>query len=70
MFIQKNNKTFHWFNPQSFEPAGTFELVGMIMGLAIYNTTLLDLRFPLILYQKLLAPEGYEFESIVDLAEI
>jgi hypothetical protein len=47
-----------------------FEIVGMILGLAIYNTTLLDLRFPQIMYKKLLAPENYEFESIVDLAEI
>lgn len=47
-----------------------FELVGMILGLAIYNTTLLDLKFPQVMYQKLLAPPNYEFESINELAEI
>lgn len=70
MFLPKNNNTFHWFNPQSFQTPVMFEIVGMILGLAIYNTTLLDLRFPQIMYKKLLAPENYEFESIVDLAEI
>jgi ubiquitin-protein ligase E3 A len=47
-----------------------YHVIGMILGLAIYNNTLLELRFPMILYQKLLAPEHYQFEHVHDLAQV
>jgi hypothetical protein len=47
-----------------------FEFVGMILGLSIYNTTLLNLKFPAVLYKKLLAPENAVFDSLYDLQEI
>lgn len=31
-----------------------FHLIGIICGLAIYNSTVVDLHFPLVLYKKLL----------------
>ena len=31
-----------------------FNLIGIICGLAIYNSTVVDLHFPLVLYKKLL----------------
>ena len=31
-----------------------FLLIGVICGLAIYNSTIIDLRFPPVLYKKLL----------------
>jgi len=31
-----------------------FHLIGIICGLAIYNSTVVDLHFPLALYKKLL----------------
>ena len=52
-----------WFNPASAGPANTgtdgsmleeYYLVGVLMGLAIYNQTLLDIRFPSVVYKKLL----------------
>jgi hypothetical protein len=64
MFLPKNNNSVFWFNANSFEAPIMFEFVGMILGLSIYNTTLLDLRFPRILYKKLLAPEGFNFDSL------
>ena len=30
-----------------------FELVGMLIGIAIYNSILLDIKFPLTIYKKL-----------------
>ena len=47
-----------------------FEFVGMILGLSIYNTTILDLKLPAVLYKKLMAPEGTAFTSLMDLSEI
>jgi hypothetical protein len=70
MFLAKNNKRYHWFNSQSFESPLMYHVIGMILGLAIYNNTLLELRFPMILYQKLLAPEHYQFEHVHDLAQV
>lgn len=70
MFVPKNNNSYYWFNSHSFELPLMFEFVGMILGLSIYNTTLLDVKFPRILYKKLLAPESQVFDSLSDLAEI
>jgi hypothetical protein len=56
MFIPKNNERYYWLNGDSFEAPIMFEFVGKILGLAIYNNTLLDLKFPKVLYKKLLAP--------------
>eukprot|EP00873_Tetraselmis_striata_P010062 jgi/Tetstr1/430326/TSEL_020151.t1 len=43
-----------WFNPSTLEAKEEFMLIGIIMGLAIYNTVLLDLPLPQVLYKKLL----------------
>ena len=43
-----------WFNMHSFECNLNFELLGMILGLSIYNSINLDVHFPLIVYKKLL----------------
>lgn len=39
---------------QTFEENPMFLLIGVICGLAIYNSTIIDLRFPPVLYKKLL----------------
>ncbi|UYV81069.1 HERC4 [Cordylochernes scorpioides] len=39
---------------QSFEEDMMFYLIGIICGLAIYNFTIINLPFPLVLYKKLL----------------
>lgn len=46
---------FYWFNPfASVEELGAYRLIGKMMGLAIYNSIILDLHFPLAVYKKLL----------------
>ena len=50
MFTVKN-KSFWWLKQDSIDCNLNFELIGMLMGLAIYNKTLLDLKFPLALYK-------------------
>jgi hypothetical protein len=42
-----------WLNKSSFECNVNFELIGTLLGLAIYNSVLLDLNFPKIVYKKL-----------------
>ena len=39
---------------QTFEDIDLFHLIGAICGLAIYNLTIVELNFPLVLYKKLL----------------
>ena len=43
-----------WFNPSSFETSEYFTMIGIVCGLAIYNFTIINLAFPLVLYKKLL----------------
>ncbi len=71
MFIPKNNNRVYWFNGFSFEPPIRFEFVGMLLGLAIYNSVHLDLKFPNLLYKKLLSNEEGDYEgAFEDLKEI
>uniref|UniRef100_A0ABM0LV47 LOW QUALITY PROTEIN: probable E3 ubiquitin-protein ligase HERC4-like n=1 Tax=Saccoglossus kowalevskii TaxID=10224 RepID=A0ABM0LV47_SACKO len=56
MFQYYNSRTV-WFNDKSFEDRTMYHLVGVICGLAIYNLTIIDLHFPLVLYKKLLGKD-------------
>lgn len=42
------------FSPDTLEANTEFELVGLILGLAIYNDVLLPVQFPLVVWRKLL----------------
>ncbi|XP_032805642.1 putative E3 ubiquitin-protein ligase HERC4 isoform X1 [Petromyzon marinus] len=55
-----------WFSQQTFEDSNLFNLIGLICGLAIYNSTIVDLNFPLALYKKLLKVEP----TLEDLKEL
>lgn len=54
MFTYSDKTRFFWFNPLSFESKIKFELIGIIFGLAFYNNVILDAKFPLVIYKKLL----------------
>ncbi len=66
MFTYDEKLRFFWFNPYSFEPKIKFELIGVILGLAFFNNVILDIKFPSVIYKKLLNIEC----SIEDLKEI
>lgn len=51
---QEATRTF-WFSHLSIELESEYELVGSVLGLAIYNGVILDVHFPPVLYKKLLA---------------
>lgn len=53
MFVWEEESRTQWFNPHSLETS-EFELIGILLGLAIYNAVILDVRFPLVLYKLLL----------------
>ncbi|KAA6392573.1 MAG: putative Ubiquitin-protein ligase E3A [Streblomastix strix] len=53
--LTQSKTMFYWFNPfASVEELGAYRLIGKMMGLAIYNSIILDLHFPLAVYKKLL----------------
>eukprot|EP00198_Chlamydomonas_reinhardtii_P010489 XP_001699826.1 predicted protein [Chlamydomonas reinhardtii] len=43
----------YWFNASSLEPASSYFLLGLVLGLAVYNRVLLAFPAPLLLYQRL-----------------
>lgn len=47
-----------WFNPTSFESDAQFTLIGIVLGLAIYNNIILDIHFPMVVYKKLMGKRG------------
>uniref|UniRef100_A0A3Q3FQA1 HECT and RLD domain containing E3 ubiquitin protein ligase 3 n=1 Tax=Labrus bergylta TaxID=56723 RepID=A0A3Q3FQA1_9LABR len=54
MFTHYNESNLLWFSDKCFVEQNWFHLIGIICGLAIYNSTVVDLHFPLALYKKLL----------------
>ncbi|XP_030643542.1 putative E3 ubiquitin-protein ligase HERC3 [Chanos chanos] len=54
MFTQYSESNLLWFSDKCFVEHNWFHLIGIICGLAIYNSTVVDLHFPLALYKKLL----------------
>lgn len=55
LFIYDEDSRFCYFNPHSFESSEQYFLVGVVTGLAIYNSTILDIAFPPFVFKKLLA---------------
>lgn len=66
MFVHNEESHHFWFNSQSFENDGQFTLIGILLGLAIYNSCILDIHFPMVVYRKLLGKIG----TFLDLADV
>lgn len=66
MFKEFEDSRVVWFSEHSFEEEEMFKLIGTLCGLAIYNFTIINLPFPLVLYKKLLK----ENIDINDLSEL
>lgn len=54
MFVYDEDSNHCYFNPNSFETSDQYFLVGVVFGLAIYNSTILDVAFPPFAFRKLL----------------
>ncbi|XP_047989880.1 ubiquitin-protein ligase E3A [Leguminivora glycinivorella] len=65
MFTQQRDNETVWFNPLSFETEAQFTLIGIVLGLAIYNNVILPVNFPMVVYRKLMGKKG-SFEDLAD----
>jgi hypothetical protein len=65
MFIYDEETHNFKFNHISLDSPLEFELIGILLGLAIYNGVILDIRFPLVYYKKLMGvkPSFRDFEE-------
>jgi len=54
MFTYDEELRVYWFNRSSLENEREFELIGILLGVAIYNGVILDVRFPHVVYKKLM----------------
>ncbi|KAJ3358534.1 hypothetical protein GGF32_000312 [Allomyces javanicus] len=54
LFTYDEATRYSWLNAASLEPVRQFELVGIVLGLALYNGVIVDVRFPRLLYRRLL----------------
>lgn len=63
MFVHHEDTV--WFNSTSFENEAQFTLIGIVLGLAIYNNIILPVNFPMVVYRKLMGIKG----SFADLAD-
>ncbi|KAF7715849.1 Uncharacterized protein PECH_008506 [Penicillium ucsense] len=61
MFTLDNRSRSSWFRPRSWEPLYKFELLGLLMSIAVYNAITLPVNFPLAFYRKLL---GLKIKSV------
>lgn len=55
LFVYDEDSQYCYFNPYCFESSEQFFLVGVLLGLAIYNSTILDIALPPFVFKKLMA---------------
>ncbi|XP_056271099.1 ubiquitin-protein ligase E3A isoform X2 [Pseudoliparis swirei] len=58
MFSYDDDTQLFWFNSSSLENEAQYTLVGLVLGLAIYNNCILDVHFPMVVYRKLMGKKG------------
>ncbi|XP_058055109.1 ubiquitin-protein ligase E3A [Anopheles bellator] len=66
MFVSNDDSNTVWFNSMSFENEAQFTLIGIVLGLAIYNNIILAVNFPMVVYRKLMGMKG----SFLDLKDL
>lgn len=58
MFTYDDDTKLFWFNSSSLETEAQYTLIGIVLGLAIYNNCILDVHFPMVVYRKLMGKKG------------
>ncbi len=51
MFTYDEDTRLYWFRAAGIDLAMEFELVGIMLGLAIYNSHILEFSFPMLTYR-------------------
>ena len=54
MFKYYDDSRLLWFNSDSFESDMEFEVIGILLGVAIYNAIIVDFQMPRCIYKKLM----------------
>lgn len=54
MFKYNEETRYYWFNGGTFEPNINFELVGTLMGIAMYNNMFVDIPIAPVCYKQIL----------------
>lgn len=67
MFKDDDETHLKWFADTPLESEEVFELVGKLVGLALYNFQIINLPFPLVLFKKLLN-EQPKFDDLSELS--
>ena len=57
-FTYDEKSRYYWFTPCTLETAKEFRLIGILFGIAIYNSVLLDVQFPPVFFRKLMGKLG------------
>ncbi|CUS13190.1 unnamed protein product [Tuber aestivum] len=66
LFTTDEQSRMNWFSVAPIEPTHKYELLGLLVGLAVYNGVTLPVTFPRILYKKLLGGKAEDLEDIED----
>ncbi|KAF3388601.1 Ubiquitin-protein ligase E3A [Penicillium rolfsii] len=66
MFTMDSRHRVSWFQPCSWEPVYKFELIGLLMSIAVYNGLTLPINFPVAFYRKLLGLKVKHLDHIRD----
>jgi hypothetical protein len=64
MFKYHEESRLLWFSSDSWESSQGFELIGTLVGVAIYNSVIIDLQMPAVVYKKM---KGKEPTTLADL---
>ncbi|KAI9243540.1 hypothetical protein BY458DRAFT_530581 [Sporodiniella umbellata] len=62
LFLQDDSTRLGWIRPALQPDLRTFEMAGVMMGLAIYNGVMMSLQFPKVLWKVLVMPS----EALID----
>ncbi|KAJ5595203.1 uncharacterized protein N7459_001411 [Penicillium hispanicum] len=66
MFAMDARHRTSWFRPCSLEPIYKFELLGLLVSIAVYNGLTLPINFPMAFYRKLLGLKVKHLDHIRD----
>lgn len=65
MFVPTADQRSIWINQCCLWSAEEYRLVGVLLGLAVYNDILLDIHLPKVMFKKLLNAKTFELSDVI-----
>ena len=65
MFVPTADQRSIWINQCCLWSAEEYRLVGVLLGLAVYNDILLDIHLPKVMFKKLLSAQTFELSDVI-----